>query len=171
MKKILICLAVFSVCLAFAPNGHAQKRKPKVVLGKVCGNPNIKCKSGDYIFGKHELPFEVPSRNVVIYESEPFYAIVLKSYKTKDYTNCENAISERDRLEIQDMFPNNKVFALNCLEPGSLYYTNVAVDVNFIAVYAGKTLAEANKFLKTVQSTGKFKGIKVRKMQSGINGT
>jgi hypothetical protein len=47
----------------------------------------------------------------------------------------------------------------------------VANDVNFIAIYAGKTLTEANGFLKTVQATGKFKGANVRRMQAEINGT
>lgn len=54
---------------------------------------------------------------------------------------------------------------------GDVYYTNTANDVNFIAVYAGKTLTEAKSFLKTIQATGKFKGANARKMQATINGT
>jgi hypothetical protein len=69
------------------------------------------------------------------------------------------------------LFKDNKVFALKCSDAGDLYYTNIANDVNFIAVYAGKTLAEANNFLKTVKATGKFKGANARKMQAYVNGT
>jgi len=95
----------------------------------------------------------------------------LKTVKLNLEVNCENTISEEERLEIQKLFTNNKVFALKCSDADDLYYTNVANDVNFIAIYAGKTLTEANGFLKTVQATGKFKGANVRRMQAEINGT
>ena len=122
-------------------------------------------------FQAHEIPFEIPRGNQVIFESEPFYAIILKSIKLKGTVNCENAVSENERLEIQSLFPNNKVFALKCSDAGDLYYTNIAADINFIAVYAGKSLTEATDFLKTVRATEKYKGANVRKMQAQINGT
>jgi len=166
MKKSFLFLAAFIfVSCAFIASVSAQSK-----LGKICGNPNVKCSTGNATFETYEIPFALP-RNAVIYESESFYAIILKSVKQTPEVNCEDAISEDERLDIQAMFPNNKVFALKCSEAGNLYYTNVANNVNFIAVYAGRTLAEAKKFLKTVQSKGTFKGVNIRKIQAGFNGT
>lgn len=172
MKGKFLFLSVLMMCIIFPFYGNAQKRLPKVKLGKICGNPNVKCGTGEVIFQEHEIPFEVSANgNTVIIDSEPFFAVILKSVKLKSETNCENAISEDERLKIQTIFPDNKVFALKCSEAGDVYYTNVAYDVSFLAVYAGKTSAEAKKFLKTIEDSGKFKGAFLRKMQAGINGT
>lgn len=142
----------------------------KAKQGKICGNPNVKCRTGDVTFQPHEIPFEIP-RGAAIFNSELFYAVILKTVKLNSDVNCETAISEDERLEIQKLFKDNKVFALKCSDAGDLYYTNIANDVNFIAVYAGKTLTEAKSFLKTVRATGKFKDANVRKLQAEINGT
>lgn len=171
MKRNLTVLAMLIFCFVFASEVTAQRKLTKAKLGKICGNPKIKCRTGKMTFQAHEIPFEILRGNQIIFESEPFYAIVLKSVKLKGKINCENAISENERLKIQKLFPNNKVFALKCADAGDLYYTNIADDINFIAVYAGKTLTEANSFLKTAQATGKYKGANVRKMQAQINGT
>jgi hypothetical protein len=40
-----------------------------------------------------------------------------------------------------------------------------------MAVYAGLTLAEANRMLATVQATKKFPGASIRRMRGVINGT
>lgn len=142
----------------------------KARLGKVCGNPLAMCK-GRENFQAWDLPFNT-GKNFVIANSEWFYGIVLKSKKMKDWGDCEHPIfSETERLEIQDMFPGKKVFSLNCVESGTNYYTGVVDQTAFIGVYAGHTLTEANAFLKTVQATRKFPGIRVRRMQVGINGT
>ena len=69
------------------------------------------------------------------------------------------------------MFPKNKVFALNCVESGTNYYTLVAEQTAFIGVYAGSTQAAANTFLKKVRATGEFVGVRVRRMRIGVNGT
>lgn len=148
---------------------HAQK---KAKLGKVCGDPTAVCKSGES-FQSYDLPFDL-GNNFVIYESERFYGIVLRSKKLKadDWGDCEHpSFGEQERLEIQKLFSHNKVFAMNCSDTGMNYYTGVADHTVFIGVYGGRTLAEANKFLKTVKATGKFPGIRVRRLQIGINGT
>lgn len=167
-KHLFLCLTSIAIGILIPLCISGQKRPAKT--WKICGNPNIKCRTVAG-FQKHEIGFEIPKGNTVIADSEPFYAIVLKTVKLSPSANCDNAISEKERLEIQALFPRNKVFALKCSEAGDVYYTNVANDVNFIAVYAGKTLAAANGFLKTVKATGKFKGANLRKMQAGINGT
>lgn len=161
---IVAVVAIMMLGLVF--NVQAQK---KAKLGKVCGDPTLPCKSRDD-FQSYELPFDT-GKNYVIAESQPFYSIILKSVKLAPGADCEKTFGEEERIATQELFPNNKVFALRCNEPAMNYYTNVADDVAFIAVYAGKTLVEANKFLTIVQATKKYPGVRVRKMQTGINGT
>ena len=168
MKIRTILLLVFIAGLSFTAFG--QKRKAKVRYGKVCGDPTVKCKGADN-FQAGDLPFDT-GKNFVIYESEPFYGIVLKSVKLADFGDCQKpSFKESERVAMQADFEHNKVFALNCLESGSNYYTGVADKTAFIAVYAGRTLTEANQFLKTVQALNKYPGIKIRKMRIGVNGT
>lgn len=160
---------VLIACLLLGSALTAVGQK-KAKLGKVCGDPTAACKSREN-FQPFDLPFDT-GKNFVIYESEKFYGIVLKSVKLKDWGNCEApSFAESERTPIQELFPHNKVFALNCVEPGTNYYTGVAEQTAFIGVYAGRTLTEANKFLKIVQATGQFPGVKVRKMSIGVNGT
>ena len=164
MRSKLLLLLIMLVA-AFVVS--AQK---KAKLGKVCGDPTVMCKSAEN-FQAFDIPFDT-GKNFVIYESEKFYGIVLKSVKLTDFGDCSKpSFAETERIEIQAMFEHNKVFALNCVESGTNYYPGVAEQTAFIGVYAGRTLAEANKFLKTVQATGKFPGIKVRKMSIAVNGT
>ncbi len=166
-SKILLASLSALVLIVLVSASYAQK-KPKA--GRVCGDPTVDCKGGSD-FQPFDLPFEVGSNNV-IFESERFYGIVLKSVKMKDWGNCEKPLfPESERLSIQEMFPHNKVFALNCFETGLNYYTGVAQQTAFIGVYAGRTLAEANKFLKTVRATGKFGDVRVRQLKIGVNGT
>jgi hypothetical protein len=167
MKVFFVIISAYILILfGFILDVSAQKKTRR---GQVCGNPKLACKSREN-FQPNDLPFET-ERNFVIAESEFFYAIILKSEKRPDYTDCEKRFPENERLAVQALFPENKVFAVRCGEAGENYYTNVAADVTFLGVYAGRTLSEANKFLKTVQATGKFPGVKVRRMHAGINGT
>lgn len=165
MKKTFILLAIAFLVGALTISASAQKAK----LGKVCGNPNVACRGAEG-FQPHELVFEMP-RNSNIYESKFFYAVILKSIRMTPNSDCGNLISERERLETQSLFSTNKVFALKCSEAGDINYTNIANSVSFMAVYAGDTLAAAQKFLKTVQGTGKFGKVNIRKMQAFVNGT
>ena len=167
MRKRVRLLFVVVVVLGFSVTAAAQK---KARLGKVCGDPTAACK-GRENFQAFDLPFET-GKDFVIANSEWFYGIVLRSKKMKDWGDCEHPMfGETERLEIQDMFSHNKVFTQNCFETGNNYYTGVADQTALIGVYAGRTLAQANAFLKTVQATKKFPGIRIRRMQIGINGT
>ena len=165
MRGLLLLVAV--AVLGLSTSASAQK---KARLGKVCGDPAAACK-GRENFQAFDLPFDT-GKDFVIANSEFFYGIVLRSKKMKDWGDCEHPMfGEMERLEIQDMFSHNKVFTQNCFETGNNYYTGVADQTALIAVYAGRTLAQANAFLRTVQATKKFPGIRVRRMQIGINGT
>ena len=161
---VAICAIMISV---LATSATAQRRKPVKRLS-VCGNPNISCPSA-LTFEPYALPFRMPQSSV-IYDTEFFYAVVLKSVSTAN-NNCDNYIPEPERLAAQILFPNNKVFASRCAEPGEVSYTNTSTDANFMAVYAGPTLADANRMLATVQATRKFSGANIRRMRAVINGT
>jgi hypothetical protein len=157
---LIVVIAVFT--LSFTPGSEAQKRPFR--RAQVCADPAMKC--GE--FQPFDLQFRWP-RNAVIYETEPFYAIILQSINAKN--DCEAHISEDVRLEAQRFFPHNKVFADRCPDAGSIYYSKTNADYRFMAVYAGKTRAEAERMLATVRATGKYPTANLRRMRAGFNGT
>ena len=160
-------IAVALIPLCFFSISVTAQRKPARRLS-VCGNPNVACPSVA-TFEPHDLPFRVP-RNAVIWETELFYAVILKSVNARD-DNCDTFISESERMSAQALFPDHKVFTSRCAEPGTLYYTNTSPRARLMALYAGKTLTEANRILAAVKATGKFPGANLRRMRAGFNGT
>lgn len=166
MKKCLWLLGAFALIGSLALYVPAQKRAK---AGRVCGDPAAACKNRTN-FQPSDLPFDT-GKNFVIAESERFYAIVLKSARSGEYPSCQNAFPESERLSVQELFPHNMVFASRCSEPGDNYYEGMAANTTFLAVYAGRTSAEAKTFLKKVQATGKFPDVRVRRTRAGINGT
>ena len=168
MRNKIILLVVLSLSTAVAGLGQ---RKP--LQGRICGNPNAKCNTSPEFFSPNDIRFEVP-KNSLISQSEAFYAVILKSDKINDIfgdeTDCKAVDTEEDRLAAQSLFPNNKVFSQRC-GYDSLYYTGVQENTVFLAVYAGKTLAQAQNFLKNVDATGKFKGAYIKKLRAEFNGT
>jgi hypothetical protein len=157
--------------LAAAPRLSATSQSHssgKRARASICGNPTVKCKTSA-VFQPNDLPFRVPE-NSVIFDTELFYAVVLKSVPAKD-DSCDTFIPEAERLEAQALFPKNKVFASRCADPENLFYTNVDSQFRIMAVYSGTTLAESKSMLAAVKATGKFPGAYVRRMRTGFNGT
>jgi hypothetical protein len=172
MRKAQLVCVVSLVLLAsgLTPRGvHAQRGKniPKRPAA-VCPDPTVRCQTS-VEFGPHQLPFRVP-RNSVIFETEKFYAVILKSARDKTQ-DCTGFVPEAERLEAQRLFPRKKVFASRCYEPDELYYEGIESEVMFMAVYAGRTRAEAQAMLATVKATGKFPGAYLKRTSSGFNGT
>lgn len=160
---VVILLGVVAVCaLSFSMNARAQSKR-----GRICGDPTMRCPDQSD-FKPNDLPFHIP-KTAVIWESELFYAVILQSINAKD--NCDAHVSEDERLEAQALFPHNKVFADRCPEPGTLFYTNTNSDHRFMAVYAGRTRAEAAQMLARVKATGKYASANLRRMRAGFNGT
>lgn len=159
-------LALGTIGLSNSSGAYAE-RANKPQAGKVCGDPTLACKTSA-TFDANELPFRVPASGA-IWESEQFYAIILASVGV--HGDCEVFIPEADRLKAQALFPRSKVFTSRCETSGGLYYTNVANDQLFMAVYAGTTKAQAGKMLATVKATGKFPGANIRRMKGVFNGT
>lgn len=161
----ILLLAATGSAEATAGQSHAVRHRAR---GSICGNPNAACKTSA-TFQPHDLPFRVPASSV-IFDTELFYAIILKSVPSAE-DDCNTFVSEIERLEAQRLFPDRKVFASRCVEPGELFYTNVDSKHKIMAVYAGTTLAEAKRALAAVKATGKFSGAYMRRMRTGFNGT
>lgn len=162
---VLLTLGTLTSAAAQSRSNTKRARRPVV-----CGNPLVNCHlDPNSSFQPFDLPFRVP-RNAVIFDTELFYAIILKSVAVGD-SDCDTFIPESERLSAQALFPDHKVFTDRCVDPGNLFYTNVAENHRIMAVYAGSTLAEAKRFLAAVKATGKFSGANLRRMRTGENGT
>lgn len=168
---LLLLLCAVATTGAHVPGYNSQRasrRKNVPRPAALCFDPNVKCKTS-VTFEPNDLPFRVPA-NGVIYETEFFYAVILKSMKVAD-DNCETFVNEAERIQAQALFPARKVFTSRCAEPGFLYYTNVDPGTRFMALYAGATKAQAAQALARVKATGKFPGANLRRMRAGFNGT
>jgi hypothetical protein len=165
----IVVMAAFSATMicGILVDAPAQKRRP-VRHASVCGNPKLPCPTSAP-FEAWDLPFRLP-QNSVIYDTELFYAVILKSMKADD-SDCNLFIGENERLAAQALFPENKVFSSRCPDVETKMYTNISPNTRFMAVYAGGTLAEANRMLAVVKATGKFAGANIRRMRTGFNGT
>lgn len=147
-------IAVVIVCLA-----SVAQSTDDAPLGKLHPDPDIP----DARFKPHQMPFELPNDGVARAEisSERFFAVLLQSSPP-----C--TVTEEQRLAVQAQFPGRKVFAtrFDCGDEEELItYTNVRAGVGFIAVYAGRTSAEAKRLLAEIKTSGKFPGANLRRMQ------
>ena len=168
LRVTAIALITSATALSFFAGAiSAQKRRP-ARHGSICGDPTAPCKTIG-TFQPNGLPFRIPE-NAVIYDTDLFYAIMLKSVSVPE-DNCDTFVPESDRLAAQALFPDHKIFSSRCAEPGGLSYTNTSPKARFMAVYAGITLADANRMLAAVKATGKFPGANLRRMRAAFNGT
>ncbi len=156
--RTLIGMASFSLLMSssFQP-AFAEDQKP----GQIQPYPY----SNNPSYRRHQLRFEFPNDGIARAEfrSEHFYAIILKSAKA-----C--TITEQERLDVQMLFPWNKVFTdrFNCQDDPEevITYTNVNSDYAFIAVYAGKSLDQAKALLMRLNLPKEFPGANIRRMQA-----
>jgi hypothetical protein len=168
VRSVVMVLITTTTLLGFFDGAvSAQKSKP-ARHPSICGDPRASCKS-IATFNPNDLSFRIPN-NTVIYETDLFYAIILKSINVPE-ENCDKFIPESDRLAAQALFPDHKVFSSRCAEPGELSYTNTNAKARFMAVYAGLTTADANRMLAAVKATGQFPGANIRRMRAAFNGT
>lgn len=166
LTRILVA-ALAVVVLVLPTSADAQTRRA-VNHGSVCGNPVEPCKTS-VKFEPNDLQFRVP-KNAVIYDTELFYAIILKSVGSSE-DDCEVFVPESERLAAQALFPNHKVFSSRCPDVETLFYTNISSKHRIMAVYAGSTLVEARRLLEIVKANGRFPGANIRRMRTGFNGT
>ena len=167
--KTVIALGVLSgLMLGDIAAGQSRSPRKQVKRASICGNPKVACKTS-VPFEQYDLPFRVPE-SLVIFDTELFYAIVLKSIPAKE-EDCKVFVPEAERLPAQALFPDHKVFTSRCADVETLFYTNVNPKFRIMAVYGGTTLAEAKRVLEAVKATGKFPGANLRRMRTGFNGT
>ena len=144
-------------------------QKPRATThARICGNPRVPCKTS-IKFEPFALPFRVPENGVII-DTETFYAVILKSIKG-DQSDCNIFIPETERLAAQALFPDHKVFTSRCNDIETEFFSNTNPNSRFMAVFAGTTLAEANRMLAAVKATKNFSAAKLRRMRTGFNGT
>jgi hypothetical protein len=165
---LTIILVIIASGALNAVAGQSHVHRQPVRRASVCGNPKVSCKTAT-TFQPNDLPFRVPE-NAVIFDTELFYAVVLKSVPAKD-DDCTTFVPETERLATQSMFADHKVFSSRCVDVENLFYTNVDPKYRIMAVYAGTTVAESKRMLAAVRATGKFPGAYVRRMRTGFNGT
>ena len=166
-KSVILCIILLGLLTVGVAS--AQRRgRPR--LAAVCGDPTVRCRTS-VEFQPYQLPFVIPA-NGVIWETEKFYAVILKSVRDPSQGgDCNVLVPEAEREAAQALFPRNKVFASRCFDAGDLYYTGVAENTQFMAVYAGRTRAEAQAMLAKVKATGQFPGAYLRRLRTGFNGT
>ncbi|HEX6729277.1 MAG TPA: hypothetical protein VF074_04665 [Pyrinomonadaceae bacterium] len=143
--------AIFVVGLTFSQNAVGQ------ALGTTCSNPSIKCDS-TYPFAPYQLPFVIKEKLVFgkTYKSVLFYAVILKSVKTSEESDC-TFVAEEERVAAQSEFADRRVFTSKHSCPEELVlYENVDPNFNFMAVYAGTTAATAKRLLSRVRATGRY---------------
>ncbi len=166
-KSVILCVLILGLLVV---GGASAQRRGRPRLAAVCGDPTVRCQTS-VEFQPYQLPFRIPA-NAVIWESEHFYAVILKSVRDESRGgNCDILVPEAEREAAQALFPRHKVFTSRCQEPGNVYYTNVSPGQQFMAVFAGRTRAEAEAVLAKVKATGKYTGANLRRMRAGFNGT
>ena len=131
--------------------------------GEVCPDPGKPCLDLKR-FNDNELSFRLKSKYNFDRgrdQSLPLYAVIVKSGEL-----CK--MPEEERLAVQKIFPLRKVFLHRhfCNDFGdSVTYTNINAKAGFIAVYAGRTEAEAKQFLAEVKAAGAFPDANLRRMR------
>ena len=166
-KTRLLCIILLGLLTVGAASAQ---RRGRTRPAAVCGDPTVRCRTS-VEFQPYQLPFAVPA-NGVIWETEKFYAVILKSMRDPSQgADCDVFIPEAEREAAQALFPRNKVFSSRCFDAGDLYYTGVADNTQFMAVYAGRTRAEGLAVLEKVKAAGQYPGANLRRLSTGFNGT
>lgn len=168
LRLTAIVLITTATALSFGVLAVAAQKRQPARHPAICGDPTAPCKTRG-VFQPNDLQFRLPE-NAVIYDTDLFYAIILKSVSVPE-DNCDTFVAESDRLAAQVLFPDHKVFSSRCAEPGGVSYSNTSSKAQFMAVYAGLTIADANRMLAAVKATGKFPGANIRRMRATVNGT
>ena len=129
-------------------------------LPDVCPDPEHPCagfKANDLSFDRRGQEGKPGAEE----RSAPFFAVILKSAP-----KC--ALDERERRAAQALFPKKKVFAMRfeCDDDleNNVFYTGVASEQAFMAVYAGKFRSAAEETLAVAKLAG-FADADIRRMQ------
>lgn len=173
-RPFIFIAALLASSFAAPPPGQRAQRRAAAVY-KVCPDPSAPCKSPDKEFAPYELSFALPRKLKpnADYTSPPFQAVLLKTFTYTEDNECDqgdySSFIEREREEVQKMFPERKVFADHqCPDLGAVSYVIAGQPEDtgpgpFLAVYAGETRAEAEQVLSKVR--GKYPGATIKSMK------
>lgn len=165
-----------------AIDGEAASKKKvaaAVAQNAVCPDPNKPCQHKSKKFDVWELSFRMPAKIAAnkTYESAPFYAVILKKYELEE--DCDNgefhSPIEKERKFVQQAFPARKVFVEynGCPNMNAVGYfftgkTDASDErvlyMNYLAIYAGETLADAKKLLQ--QNKTEFPQAEIKRMKA-----
>jgi hypothetical protein len=175
ITKLFVSLLCLGLLFGIFADGqtHRATAMPKT-SDEVCPDPQKPCHHREKKFDVWELSFHLPAKIKpnVTYKSAAFYAVIIKKYEG----GCEefdfNSKIEAERKRLQKFYPARKVFAdYSCPNMDAVGYdfagkTDKSGDtilyMDYIAVYAGKTLTEANNLLEELR--GRFPKAEVKKM-------
>jgi hypothetical protein len=163
---VAACVA-FAAC-AFVSDAQRKPAHAKAQPGKVCFDPEAPCPTS-MPFEPNDLKFRLP-KNAVIFDSEEFYAVVLKVMRVGE-TDCDKFVPESERRAAQKFFAHRKVFTSRCADTLGVYYSNVPNGERVLALYGGATREEAARSLAEAKAIGKFPDARLRRMHASINGT
>ncbi|MBM4132740.1 MAG: hypothetical protein FJ245_03135 [Nitrospira sp.] len=166
-------LCLLSIVLAFPTFLGAMVQAQDQVT--VCPDPAQPCTSAAKTFAPYELTFQLPDKLEPNkdYKTRPFQAVILKTFPKFEPggNECDggefSTKVERQRLTLQKLFPDRKVFAAHqCPDMGAVLYevTGKPYDQFFIAVYGGETKAEAKRVLSQIR--GKLSRPTIKEMQA-----
>ena len=166
-------LYLLSIVLAFPTFLGAMAQAQEQVA--VCPDPAKPCTSAAKTFAPYELTFQLPDKLEPNkdYKTRPFQAVILKTFpKFKPGGDeCDggefSTKIEKQRAQLQKLFPDRKVFAAHqCPDMGAVLYEVKGKPYNqfFIAVYGGETQAEAKQVI--VQIRGKLSRPTIKEMQA-----
>ena len=164
-------------------NGETQaeatpRPAKKQPLNAVCPDPAKPCRHPEKQFDEWELSFKMPSKLQAnkSYESAEFYAVILKTYEMEEECDGGEYIeaAEAERRSEQKNHVGRKVFAsYECPNMSAVIYEfegrfdakrERIVTANFIAVYAGETMEEAEEILREVKS--RFPKAEIKRMKA-----
>ena len=138
------------------------KRKPKDD-NFVCPEPNLPCHHKQKQFDEWELSFRMPARITPnkVYQSAPFYAVIIKKYDGGCDELDVNPAVEPERQRLQKLFPSRKVFAeYSCPNMSAVSYLfggkmdaaeEKVLYMDYIAVYAGVDEAEGREIFELIR--------------------
>jgi hypothetical protein len=170
---IIFCVVILSG--GFTANAQTRRgaTSPKT-SDEVCPDPQKPCRHRQKNFDEWELSFNLPAKikRNVNYKSAAFYAVIIKKSDEGCGELDMNSALETERLRVQKLFPTRKVFAeYSCPNMDAVGYDFAGkldksgervLYMDYIAVYAGKSLEEANQLIGELRK--KFPKAEVKKM-------
>lgn len=149
IRKFIPLLLLMLITLVSSQSATSQR---------ICHDPAKPCGTSK----PYELPFRIPSSSLARTDdrSANFYAIILK-------TAARCSIADNERVSAQALFPRNKVFLsrFECDAEDIISYSPIEDKYSILAIYAGNTRREADRFLTQVRRSSRFPDAYIKKLR------